>query len=435
MKIAFFTPLTPLKSGVADFSEELLLGMKQYTDLDIDIFIGDYKPSNKEIISNFTIKKFKEFEDENVRSEYDEVIYQIGNNEQCHEEIYNMALKYPGIIELHDIALHHFIAATTLARGNVDEYKRIMRYCHGVGGEKVVDRFLNQEILPPWETDALTFTVNKEIVDAAKAIIVHSDFAKQIIKGIRPDVPVQLIYLHTPDIYEDYEEQKKSSREELNIGQDEFIISSFGFATKTKRIKEIMQALAQVKKQGYIFKYYIAGQADENLQLDRVIKELGLENEVIITGFLELGHMKKLMLASDVCMALRYPSQGESSGVLHRMFGMGKVIMVTNVTNFSEYPDDVVIKIEVEKEVDNISKNIIQLINKPEKRDSLKKEAFKFSMDKCSLKINTMMYKNSIIHSEYTIDLKVEDIILSKIEQLQINDFDILSRMLRILEY
>ncbi|MHC1749540.1 MAG: glycosyltransferase [Cellulosilyticaceae bacterium] len=431
MKIAFFTPLTPLKSGVADFAEELLLGLKQYTDLEIDLFIGDYVPTNIGIKNNFKIKKFKDFENEEIRNQYDEVVYQIGNNEECHEEIYNMALKYPGIVELHDVALHHLIASTTIGRGNIDAYKRIMKYCHGEGALRVVDKFLNHEILPPWETDALTFTVNKEIVDAAKGIIVHSDFAKQMIKGIRPDVSVQLIYLHTPDIYEDYDEQKQISRKELNIPENEFMISTFGFATKTKRILETMEALAEVKKQGYSFKYYIAGAVDGNLPVEKMAKELGIEDNVVITGFLKLEHMKKLMLATDVCMALRYPSQGESSGVLHRMFGMGKLIMVTDINNFSEYPNDVLIKINVENEIEDIKKLLNNIFKNNIDKCKFEKNAFEFSISNCKLITNTYIYKCYIYDKVDIDEYNIQSLIIKKLDELKIQDINVIKSILK----
>ncbi|MGL5258288.1 MAG: glycosyltransferase [Proteocatella sp.] len=430
MKIAFFTPLTPLKSGVSDFAEELLLGFKKYTNLEIELFIGNYTPSNKLIIDNFKIRKFKDFEDEKVRSQYDEVIYQIGNNQECHEEIYNIALKYPGIVELHDVALHHLIAGMTIANGKIEQYKKIMRYCHGEGALDIVDKFLNQEILPPWETDSLTFTVNKKIVDAAKGIIVHSDFANQMIKGIRPDISTQLIYLHTPDIYENYEELKFLSRKELNIKSEESMISTFGFATKPKRILETLEALYLLKKEGYKFKYYIAGEVDKNLHIEKKISELKLDEDVVITGFLKLDHMKKLMLSTDICMALRYPSQGESSGVLHRMFGMGKLIVVTDINNFSEYPDNVLLKVNMENEIDSIKETISNFINESEKRTTYEKSAFKFANEKCNLQINSILFESYIKNPFENKTIELEDLIVDKLLELEICEVELVEKLL-----
>ncbi|MCZ6992369.1 hypothetical protein OH407_23865, partial [Salmonella enterica] len=84
MKVAYFSPLTPQKSGISDYSEELLVELSKMVE--IDLFISDYIPDSEYLRANFNIYPITEF-NENLYKSYDEVIYHIGNNTQFHKEI------------------------------------------------------------------------------------------------------------------------------------------------------------------------------------------------------------------------------------------------------------------------------------------------------------------------------------------------------------
>lgn len=431
MRIAYFSPFNPLKSGISDFSEELVPELSKYVE--IDLFADGYKPSNSFIKENLNIYDMSEFEDEAVRSKYDEYIYHVGNNEKCHEKIVSYALRYPGILELHDISLHHMLAATTIVGNNVEGYKKEMEYCHGKKGIEAVRRFLNGETPPPWETDSLKYTVCKRIIDNSKAVIVHSDFAKQMIKGMNNSKIVEKIYLHTPDIEESFEENKIRCREDLKIDKNVIMMASFGFATKPKRIIEIMHALKKLKERGINFLYYIVGQADDELQLEKLKNDLGLKDNVLVTGFVELEKMKKLMGACDICFNLRNPTQGESSASLHRVIGMGKAVFVSNIGSFMEYPDDVVVKVSTkEDEIDDIYNKLYNLLCTTESIDKYKFSAMNFAKQECSLQNNAIKYMDFInnTHKGTFLEKNYLDILTDKFEELGIYEKDIIEMII-----
>lgn len=394
MKIAYFSPLNPLKSGISDFSEELLMELKKYVD--IDLFVDNISPNNNEIVKNFKIYNIEEFDKKEVRDRYDEYIYHVGNNMKCNFKIAQYSLKYPGILELHDISLHHMLAEVTLVKGYSEGYVDEMEYCHGNIGKEIAQQFINGEIREPWEDKSLQFTVNKRYIDKSKAIIVHSDFAKQMIKGIT-NKPVKKIFLHTDDIESNYEEVKFEMRKKYKIDLNEVVIASFGFVTAPKRILQIIEALKGIKEDGYDFKYYIVGEVDKNLNLHKKIEDLNLKENVIITGFVDLDEFKDYMRICDICLNLRYPTQGESSASLHRILGMGKVAFVSDVGSFKEYPDDIVIKIKTDdSEINDIYMNLINLINKKDDMNMKKEKSMQFSKENCMVERNAIRYKQFI---------------------------------------
>ena len=101
MRVAFFSPLPPHKSGIADYSAALLAELEKLAT--VETFTGaptSFDPSY-----------------------YDIALYQLGNN-PYHTFVYEAALQYPGVVVMHEANLHHLIADLTISRGDWDAYLR-----------------------------------------------------------------------------------------------------------------------------------------------------------------------------------------------------------------------------------------------------------------------------------------------------------------------
>lgn len=392
MHIAYCSPFNPVKSGISDFNEELLMELKKYADIDL---FYNIQPNNQEILNNFTFYNINELSKDSVRSKYDNIVYHMGNNVEYHRCIAETFMQFPGILELHDFSLHNYLAGDTYVQKNIEAYLNGVRYSHGENGVKIVQKFLDGQARAPWETHSLELTVNKHLIDRAKGVIVHSDMAKQMVKGIRPEVPVINIPLHTPDILDDFELNKIEAKKKLNMNEETFVFGSFGYATRAKRIIETLEALGMYRvKVNKNFKYFIVGKVD-GIDVESKIKELKLDDNVVVTGFTELDEFKNYMCACDVCINLRFPTHGESSASLHRMLGMGKPVIVSNVGSFEEYPDDIVMKVRCDdNEVFDIYELLCTLTSNKALLAERSKRAFEFAKELCNIKINAIKYND-----------------------------------------
>lgn len=388
MRVAYFSPLNPLRSGISDYSEELLPHLKGF--MDIDLFVDDYEP---DIGRDGAYKIYNIDIYEKKKNEYDAAIFHVGNNLKYHKKIVDMFFKTGGILELHDISLHNFIAGDTIDRNDPDEYVRLMEYSHGSRGKKTALDYVNGLISAPWENPELYYTVNKHLVDKAQAIIVHSDFAKQTLKGINGDKIITSIPLHTSDLVKDCDQYKRECRKALNIDRDLFVIGSFGFATESKRITKILEALMLLKtKTQNKFHYFIVGDIDSNGIRDK-IDNLGLNVDVTITGFTDLDLFRTYMGACDICVNLRYPTQGESSGSVPRMLGRGKPVIVTKIGSFQELPDDFAIKVPYDSsEVDKIYEAVKSLMSDRKVLKAMAQNAYNYAISKCNIEVNAEKY-------------------------------------------
>ena len=429
MKIAYCSPFNPVKSGISDFSEELIFELKKYAKVDI---FYDKEPNNLEVAREFKYFNIKELYKVDMQSKYDVCVFHMGNNFDYHKEIKEVFLKCKGILELHDFSLHNFLAAETYVRNDIDGYLDCVKYCHGDSGVKIVQKFLDGMTRAPWETHALELTVNKHLIDNATGVIVHSDMAKQMVKGIKPDLPVINIPLHTPDIIGAYEENKIKAKEELGIDKETLIIGSFGYATRAKRILEILDALVIFKeRKSKDFHYFIVGKVD-GIDIESKLEELDLNNQVTITGYTELEDFKLYMSACDICMNLRYPTHGESSASLHRMLGMGKPVIVSNIGSFEEYPDDIVLKVRCdENEVSDIFKSIIELTSSKDIILERSRFAYEYAKQNCSLVENAKRYIDFFNRiSEDNFKDSSIDTFLDKVFELSLGDEEYIKYLL-----
>lgn len=392
MKIGYVSPLPPDASGIADFAEELLPELKKHMDLEI---FSRIPVKSEKLAEGFSLHSIEELEKKELRESCDLLVYQAGNNVRFHGEVLEKFQKYPGALEIHDFAMHHYLAESTYVKGDYEAYVKAMAYCHGKRGEITARNFLAGEGRAPWENDALRYNVNKYLVDQAVAVITHSDMAKQMIQAVSPDKPIVNIPLHTADILEDPALYQKKCRKKLGIQDNLLALGSFGYATRAKRIPEIVEALGRYASQGGMdFHYYIVGKVEEmDVNLERLAKQLGIGDKVTVTGFTDLETFKEYMGACDICFNMRYPTQGESSASLHRILGMGKPVIVSRIGSFEEYPDDIVLKISHDQnEVHEILEAVRTLTQNKAELEKRSRKALAFAKENCDLGKNAARY-------------------------------------------
>ena len=97
MRVAFFSPLPPSPSGIADYSQALLAPLGRLVELEV----------------------FADAAREFRPGDFDLALYQIGNN-PYHDFVYETALRHPGVVVMHESNLHHLMADITIRRGDWD---------------------------------------------------------------------------------------------------------------------------------------------------------------------------------------------------------------------------------------------------------------------------------------------------------------------------
>ena len=336
MKIAFFSPLPPARSGIADYSAALLDHLKQYAEVEaFSSRPADFDPAH-----------------------FDALVYQLGNNPH-HTFVYEMAMEHPGIIVLHEANLHHLIADLTINRGDWDGYIREVELNAGAEAREYADRQVRTlQRGPDYEIPML-----KPVLQRSRGAIVHSDAVESELRALGYEGRIGKI----PHGAWIVDADRMKYRDRLGLTEIAPLIGIFGFLKPYKRIAESLRAFSRLIRVQPDARMILVGEAHAELSLESLISTLGLSAHVRLLGFTPIEDFNGYLGACDIVLNLRYPTVGESSGTLLRALGMGKAVIVSDVGSFREYPDDICLKVPVDSsEEDQLFEFLNVLVSRPE---------------------------------------------------------------------
>jgi glycosyltransferase involved in cell wall biosynthesis len=335
--------LPPSRSGIADYSAELLPALAAH--LDLELFVDDGFKVDPALAAHFPVRGHRAFPALQEEGRYDAVVYQIGNNVDYHAGIYEMLLRYPGITVLHEYVLHHLVRGMTLVKGDMTGYVEEMRYAYGRTGQAMARRSLDTGI----PLDVWTYPLFERVVDASLGIIVHNDCTGRRVLASRPLTPVARVPHHLSlGEAEGTGPSPAELRARLGIAPDAFVVGSFGFITPAKRLDVSLRAFARLRREVPNAVYLLVGETSPYYDFASILTP-EFSPGVVQAGRVEIGDFLRLMRVPDVTVNLRYPSAGETSGTLIRLLGTGKPVIVSDTGAFSEVPDDCCAKVDLDE--------------------------------------------------------------------------------------
>ena len=163
------------------------------------------------------------------------------------------------------------------------------------------------------------------------------------------------------------------------------VFGIFWFLKLYKRIHEALRAFARLQATHPQARMVLVGEEHPHYPLRPLIRELGIERAVGIPGYVALDDFTAAIAACDVCLNLRWPTVGETSGSLLRALALGKPTLVSEVGTFLEYPDDVAIKIPVNhRETDWLYEYMRVLLDDPALAGAVGERARAYAAEVCA---------------------------------------------------
>src|SRR3954471_6223339 len=122
MRLAWFSPVPPIPSGLASCSADLVAALS--SEHDIDVYVDEPVARLGQAIPGFTRlpRSAHEFAWRHRLHPYDLTVYQLGNSSH-HDFLWPYLFRYPGLSVLHDAHLHHARAAALLRTNRADDYR------------------------------------------------------------------------------------------------------------------------------------------------------------------------------------------------------------------------------------------------------------------------------------------------------------------------
>ncbi|MDX1983266.1 MAG: glycosyltransferase [Bryobacteraceae bacterium] len=363
MRVALFSPMPPAKSGIADYSAALVEELKKIAAT--DVYWDHTQPFDP--------------------SRYDINLYQLGNNEY-HTHAYEMALRHPGVVVMHEANLHHLMCDLTIRRNDWDAYVAECDYDGGEAARAFAERVRALEVGPDYEGVPML----RRVLERSRAAIVHSDCVGMDLRRAGFTGPMARIP-HGAWLPEDG--NRMAYRQKLGLDESTPLIGIFGFLKPYKRIQESLRAFRRLTRLVPQAKLILVGEPHPEFPLASLIRTMDLAAHVRVLGFTPIEDFMGYLSACDVVLNLRYPTVGESSGTLLRALGLGKAVLVSDVGSFAEFPNEVLLKVPVGPgEEDLIFEYLNLLVSRPETARKLGRGARAWVERECSWKRAASMY-------------------------------------------
>jgi glycosyltransferase involved in cell wall biosynthesis len=305
VRVAYYSPLPPERSGIADYSSLLLPPLEGLIDVDV-VRRGRTRPVAADV-----------------------ALYHVGNDPEAHGWIVDALRRRPGVVVLHDLVLHHLVAGLTIGRKDGRAYLAAMERDAGTPGRLLAHGYLDGRVPPLWETSPEEFPLTAQVLDHATGLIVHSRYVEECVREARYDGPLWRI---------PHPAWSAPAIEPAGIAGRP-LFGCFGHLNASKRIPELLEAFALVRRRHPEARLLLVGPASPGFDVDRLAGE-GVER----IDYVAEQRLWSLMAACHACISLRSPTMGETSGSAIRALTLGRPLVVSDVGWFSEVPDEVALK-------------------------------------------------------------------------------------------
>ena len=347
-RIAFFSPLPPLRSGVSDYSARLLDELKRRYTIDLYHDAG-YVPHIGLQSPDFGCYDYRLFEQNARVLAYHALAYQMGNS-HYHGYMYETLLRHPGIVTLHDLSIAHFhfwYAQQPGVDGNAHIRREFEAFC-GAGADEVLRALAACADAPggmPGACIQRGYRLNGRIFQQATAVIVHSPWCAE---QVRSRFPAHLgktsVVAHGATALDPSPEQRRAIRARFEMPPEALIIASLGLVDAPKMNSETIAAFAPLARAIPEALLIFVGNEMDNGEARCKVTELGLQHRVRFLGHYP-GDLADLAAIADIGVCLRRPpTNGETSGALLDLLRLGVPTIVSDVGSFSCFPDSVVRK-------------------------------------------------------------------------------------------
>jgi glycosyltransferase involved in cell wall biosynthesis len=351
VKVAYASPLPPERSGIADYSELLVPALMRRAEVELLKRSATKLPRGTDV-----------------------ALYHVGNNPDAHGWIVDLMRRHrervPALVVLHEFVLHHLVAGLTLGRGEAEEYRVAMQREAGPIGRLLAHAVVDGLVPPLWEVRAEDFPLASTVLDLADVAVVHSRYVQRLVEQTpytgRVRVIPHPVWSHPPE------------QPDSELPAEALLIGSVGYLNPSKRIPQLVAAFARLKSSRPGLRLVLAGAASRGLDVESMLARHELEpsRDFIRLDFVPHDRLWPLLARLDVCVSLRWPTMGETSGVALRALALGRPLVVTDVGWFAELPDHVVAKIAPGGgEVDALTAALARLVDDVGARTALSRQA------------------------------------------------------------
>jgi glycosyltransferase involved in cell wall biosynthesis len=325
IRLAWFSPMPPVRSGIATNSAELVPRLS--ARYEIDVFV-DAPAEGARSAHDFVWL--------HQRRPYDLTVFQVGNSSH-HNFLWPYLFRFPGLAVLHDAHLHHARAALLLTEGRAAQYRAEFAANHPEASPDLAEIAIagfDSDLYYMWPMTRL-------VLQASRLSAVHSRGMADRLREDLPGAGIEVVRLTQGEEVSPEREARARAmvRARYGLAPDAVVFGVFGGLTPEKRISQILGAFAATTVVAPAARLLLAGAAAPLYDAARDIEALGLGDRVTVTGYLEGDdELTDAIAASDVVVNLRWPTAREVSGPWLRALAAGKPTVTIDLAHLWDVP-------------------------------------------------------------------------------------------------
>lgn len=328
MRIAWFSPFPPVRTGIAACSAEAVAALR----------------ARRWTIDEFGETRAHDFPWIHAQRPYDLIVYQFGNSSH-HDYVWPYALRYPGLVVLHDTRLHHARAALLLREKRPDDYRRELAWSEPVNADaaELAVAGFDSRLYYNWP-------MLRGLLATARVVAVHGEGTRreltETLSAPASDVAlidkiVSIRLGHGRIVSPDREAVARATiRAKYAIPREAVLFGVFGGLTAEKRLQPILAA----------FRATLPYAPDAHLLLGGAVAEAAAlkewlaapdgvpVNRITLTGYVDEDELTDHVAAVDVSLNLRWPTARETSGPWLRALAAGKPTVVLDLAHLTDVP-------------------------------------------------------------------------------------------------
>jgi glycosyltransferase involved in cell wall biosynthesis len=341
-KLAYVSPLPPERSGIADYSVDLLPALAQYYE--IEVVVAQNSITDPWITAHCPIRTVQWFVEN--RDLYDRVLYHFGNS-AFHQHMFGLLETIPGVVVLHDFYLAHVLHNMEISGYAPGCFTKHLHYSHGYVG--LLDRAQANDI----EDVIWKYPCSRSVIENSMGTIVHSEHSIRLAQRWYGDdvqacsvIPLLRVPAKTNEAL--------AARKALGFSDNDFLVCSFGMLGPNKLNHRLLKAwfdstLAIPDSCHLVFVGENHG-GDYGNELISLIKRHPNGISVHITGWVDQEIYRKYLAAANLGVQLRTLSRGETSAAVLDCMNYGMATIVNANGSMADLGDDVVWKLPDEFE-------------------------------------------------------------------------------------
>jgi glycosyltransferase involved in cell wall biosynthesis len=357
MKLNWFSPLKPARTGVANFTSHVLPALAARAEVTLWTDQREWDPA---LETHARVRTY-----DGLHLPWREVneaamsVFNLGDNASYDAALWQLSRQHAGLVILHSLRFHHLFAGIYRDGNKREEYLAIMNSYYGKPGHQAGVKFLKGAL--PADYMAQHFPLTPLAVESALGLMVHWRGAMLELKRYNR-WPVAFVPMPFPATPAD--RRGKAERFYQSWGGSPYCLLVFGFIEQDRRLDSFLEALAAFSGRDR-FRLHVYGELWDPAHVQTKISGLGIDHLVCLHGSVGDAQLDEALASAHLVINLRFPTTGEASEAQLRLWDHALPSMVTQAGWYATLSNAATAFVRPEREIQDIQTHLQAFLDDP----------------------------------------------------------------------